>query len=430
MKKPHKSYSPLLRIVFSTILLTFLFISYLSAQIGLNDAHIEGKPYPLKKGQAPIILLDTSDITYNSWKQLRNFGAEPKREPGIINVQQYEMQHFFMGIPTFFHLPVALSPADLKASQVDVVILGAHTDMSGGFRGAAYGPNAIRNSEVYGGWGVIESPNMHVLVDPFKTLVCADFGDAPIDIMSTERSVHAIRDFVRSAVEVELDNGEHVIPFIVGGDHSLMYPDVAALVDVYGVGNVGVIHFDCHYDAGKYGYGHLVNHGMPVYRLIDEGLVPGKNFIQVGLRGYYPDEKTFDWMRENEFRYHTMAEVERRGWAPVVEDAIKEATDGPEYLFISFDVDVIDPAFMAGTGTPEPGGLTTREANMIVRRLCAETNVVGFELVELNPLVDPSYVSTLNANRVLREALTGIAMRKLGLTEKHWLHPKTVDDGR
>lgn len=134
-------------------------------------------------------------------------------------------------------------------------------------------------------------------------------------------------------------------------------------------------------------------------------------------------------MRENGFRYHTMAEVEERGWRAVVEDAIKEANDGPKYLFVSFDIDVVDPAFVPGTGTPEPGGLTMREALMIVRRLSAERNVVGFELVELNPLVDPTYVSALNANRIIREALTGIAMRKMGLTEKHYLSPLTKQDG-
>jgi arginase family enzyme len=190
------------------------------------------------------------------------------------------------------------------------------------------------------------------------------------------------------------------------------------------------VHFDAHYDAGKYGMGHLINHGMPVYRLIEEGLVEGKNFIQVALRGYYPDEKAFEWMRDNGFRYHTMAEIERRGFDAVMEDVIKEANDGPEYIFVSFDIDTLDPAFVPGTGTPEPGGLMPREVFPIVRRLCAESNVVGFELVELAPLMDPTYVSALNANRVIRECLTGIAMRKQGLTDPHYLSPLTVTHGQ
>lgn len=400
-----------------------------SFAVGLLDSDAEVQA-PIREGEKPVIPLDTKDPSYNIWQTLRDFSKDPKREPGPINIQKYDMGMSWMGIPTFFHLPIALTPEDLKAGKVEVAIMGAYTDMSTGMRGAQHGPNAFRNSEVYGGWGVVKTPNMHVMVDPTKELVMVDYGDAPIDIMSTERTIHAVRKFVRDAVKVEYEKGKHVIPIIIGGDHSLMHPDVAALVDVYGKGNVGVIHFDAHYDAGKYGFGHLINHGMPVYRLIEEGLVPGKNFIQVGLRGYYPDEESFKWMRKNNFRYHTMAEIERRGWNAVMEDIIKEANDGPKYLFISFDIDVIDPAFVPGTGTPEPGGLTPREAFPIVRRLCAESNVVGFELVELNPLADPTYVSAMNANRVVRECLTGIAMRKMGLTDKHYLSPLTVDDGR
>lgn len=384
---------------------------------------------PIREGEEPVIPLDTGDPSYNLWRQLRDLSEDPAREPGIINIQKYNFALSYNAMPTFFHLPVAMSPADLEASQVDVAIMGAVPDMGTGMRGAAHGPNAVRNSNVYGGYGT-RQPHMHTMVDPLEELVIADFGNAPIDIMSTERSVHAIRSFVRSAAEVEIRPGERVIPIIVGGDHSLMYPDVAALTDVYGKGNVGVIHFDAHYDAGKYMQGHLISHGMPVYRLIEEGLVPGKNFIQVALRGYYPDETAFEWMRKQGFRYHTMAEIERRGFDAVMEDVIREAQEGPEYLFVSFDIDTLDPAFVPGTGTPEPGGLLPREAFPIVRRLCAESNVVGFELVELAPMLDPTYVSALNANRLIRECLTGIAMRKKGLTEEHYLSPLTVDDGR
>ena len=98
--------------------------------------------------------------------------------------------------------------------------------------------------------------------------------------------------------------------------------------------------------------------------------------------------------------------------------------------FASFDIDAIDPAYMSGTGTPEPGGLTTREAFPLVRRLCAETNVIGFDLVELLPYRDPGYTTVMNSNRLLRECLVGLAMRKKGLTEEWYLSPLTVDDGR
>lgn len=388
----------------------------------------DGKPAPIREGEKAVIPLDTKDPSFNSWRQLRDFSKDPKREPGPINIQKYDVGMSYNSIPTFFNMPVALTPEDLKAGKVDIAVLGAVPDMGTGMRGAAHGPNAVRNSQVYGGYGA-RQPHMHTMVDPLQDLVVVDYGNAPIDIMSTERSMHAIRSFVRSAAEVQSEPGKNVIPFIVGGDHSLMYADVAALVDIYGKGNVGVIHFDAHYDAGKYMMGHLISHGMPVYRLIEEGLVPGKNFIQVALRGYYPDEESFEWMRGQGFRYHTMAEVEDRGWPAVMEDVIKEAKDGPEFLFVSFDIDTLDPAFVPGTGTPEPGGLTPREAFPILRRLCAESNVVGFELVELSPMLDPTYVSAMNANRLIKECMTGIAMRKKGLTEPHYLSPLSKRHG-
>lgn len=389
----------------------------------------EGKVAPIREGEQPYIPLDTEDPSFNNWQTLRDFSNDPKREPGLLNVQKYDFGMSYNAMPTFFNQPIAMTPADLKAGNVDIAIHGAVPDMGSGMRGTAHGPNAVRNSQVYGGYGA-RQPHMHTMVDPLEDLVVADFGNAPIDIMSMERSVHAIRSFVRGAAEVKREDGDNVIPFIVGGDHSLMYPDVAALTDIYGKGNVGVIHFDAHYDAGKYMMGHLIGHGMPVYCLIEEGLVPGSNFIQVALRGYYPDESSFKWMREQGFRYHTMAEVEVRGWDAVMEDVIREAQEGPEYLFVSFDIDTLDPAFVPGTGTPEPGGLTPREAFMILRRLCAESNVVGFELVELAPMIDPTYVSAMNANRLIKECMTGVAMRKQGLTDPHYNSPLTGTHGQ
>ncbi|MBO9449809.1 agmatinase family protein [Tropicibacter sp. R16_0] len=390
----------------------------------------EGAQAPVREGEQPVIPLDTGDPSYNAWQTpLPSFEGEREgRTPGLTNPARFFGQGYAQ-LPTFLHQPLAFTPEDLAAGNVDVAIMGAFTDMGSGARGASRGPNAVRNSSIYLGYGA-RQPHMHVMVDPLQEMVVVDYGNAPNDMMSTERTIHAVRSFVRQVVEVQHEDGRRVIPFIIGGDHSLMYPDVAALTDVYGKGNVGVVHFDAHYDAGKYGLGHLINHGMPVYRLIEEGLVEGRNFIQVALRGYYPDEKAFEWMRENEFRYHTMAEIEQRGWKDVMEDVIAEANDGPEYMFISFDIDTLDPAFVPGTGTPEPGGLMPREVFPIIRRLCAESNVVGFELVELAPLMDPTYVSALNANRVIRECLTGIAMRKKGITEPDYKSPLTVSHGR
>lgn len=364
--------------------------------------------------------LNTEDEAFNGWKVRRPAAFDTPREPGPVNLNRYLGSGPKLGIPTFFNLPVALTPEDLVAGDVDVAIVGAGLDTGSGYRGAGYGPRALRTGEVYKGQGFVTPEHMHTMVSAFNDLNVVDYGDIAVDQLSAENSLSHIREVVREIAQTG------AIPMIVGGDHTLMYPDAAGVVDVHGKGKVGIVHFDAHYDAGQGGT-HLISHGQPVYRLFSEQLVPGKNFIQVGLRGFWPNAKGFEWMRDNGLRYHTMAEVELKGWDAVMDRAVKEAREGPDNIFISFDVDALDPAFMPGTGTPEPGGLTMREAMPIVRRLCAETNVVGFELVEVNPLVDPGYTTALNSVRIMRECLTGIAMRRKGLTEEHYLSPLTTD---
>jgi len=319
---------------------------------------------------------------------------------------------------------VALTPADLRAANVDVAMVGAGLDFSGGMRGAAFGPRALRANDMYLPSVASGLPHAHTRVDALEELVIADYGDAAVDFESTHRSVEPVRGIVREIAE------SGTMPFIVGGDHALMYPDVAALADVYGKGKIGVIHFDAHYDAASYGIGHHLTHGTPVRKLIEQGHVRGENFIQVGLRGYMPGDDDLAWMRDQGFRYHFMAEVERYGWAQVMDRAIAEASQGTDYLFVSLDIDVLDPAYAPGTGTPEPNGLTPRELFPLLRRLGAETNLIGIELVELNPLVDPTYVTPLVANRCARELLTGIAMRRQGITDPHYLHPHALDHGQ
>jgi len=411
------------------LILLFSAVSTAQAQYYEHDPDDPEQNAPIREGERAVIPLDTGDPAYNLWQTPRDDLMEG-RDPGPIDIQRFIGGAGWQGIPTFFKLPIALTPEDLAAGNVDVAIVGAYTDMGGGYRGAAWGPMAFRASPSTVGWGAFAMDHMLTLTNPFEEMTVVDYGDAPVDMFSTERSMHAIREFIRQIAAVQIEGGEHVIPIIIGGDHSLMYSDVAGLADVYGKGNVGVVHFDAHYDATKAMFGHLISHGQPVYRLIEEGHVPGRNFIQVGLRGYYPNAESFEWMREQGFRYHTMAEVERRGWEPVMEDIIREANDGPEYIFISFDIDVMDPAYTPGTGTPEPNGLTPRETFPLIRRLCAESNVVGFELVELLPYRVPGYETTLNSERIVRECLVGIAMRKKGITEEHYLAPLTEDDGR
>jgi agmatinase len=384
--------------------------AYVDAMISV----IEQNKYHAETDMAAIPL-DTTSKTFNGWKVKRPQIMNPKREPGPINVDRYMRGRG--GIPTFANAPIALTPEDLKAGKVDVAFVGAPLDMGSGYRGAAGGPLALRSMSG------ISGNDMYSMVNPSTELNIVDYGDIAVDNMSTERSMGHIREMVAEIAATG------AIPFIIGGDHSLMYSDAAGLADVYGKGEIGVVHFDAHYDAGR-GGPHMISHGQPVYRLIKEGHVPGKNFIQVALRAKSPDADTFQWMREQGFRYHTMVEVEKKGWDYVMKKAVQEAKDGPKKIFISFDVDALDPVYMTGTGTPVPGGLTIREAMPIVRRLCAETNVVGFELVEVAPVLDQSYKTALNSNYILNACLAGIAMRKKGLTQDHYLSPMSSGNGQ
>ncbi len=349
------------------------------------------------------IPLNTEAEDFNGWKLMKPRALASKREPGPIDLSYYA-EGGRGGVRTFANAPLAIYPEDLVAGEVEVAIVGAPLDMGTYYRGQRFGPQAMRNGYFSAG------NDMATMINPRKVLNIVDYGDIAIDNMSTEISVHHVRERVAEIAKTG------AVPFIVGGDHSLEYPDIAGLADVHGKGSFGVVHFDSHFDAGK-GQAHYITHGQPVYRAIKEGHVKAENFIQVGLRGPWPGAWGFEWMRNNGMRYHTMAEIEKKGWKQVMEAALREAREGTEKLFISFDVDVLDPAFVPGTGTPVPGGLTMREAIPIVRALCAESEMIGFEVVELDPLLDNTYRSALNANYIMHACLTGIAMRKEGITD-------------
>lgn len=365
------------------------------------------------------IPLDTSAKGFNAWTVMRPRLMDPKREPGPFSLSYY--MHSFGGggvygggIATFAGAPVAIYPEDLIAGKVDVAIVGAPLDMGSGYRGAKGGPSAMRTQ--YGAGGV----DMYTMVDPSKELNIVDYGDIAVDNMSTERTVQHVRKRVAEIARTG------TLPFIVGGDHSLEYPNVAALADVHGKGSFSVVHFDSHFDAGQGGV-HFITHGAPVYRAVKEGHVQGKDYIQVGLRGPWPEAEGFEWMRNNGMRYYTMPTVEKYGWTATMERVLKDAKENGKKLYISFDVDILDPAFIPATGTPVPGGLTMREAIPIVRRLCAENQMIGFEIVELAPQLDTSYRSALNANFIMHACLTGVAMRKKGIRQPAFLSPLTTD---
>jgi agmatinase len=345
------------------------------------------------------------------------------RKPGPIFVNR-KAEGGFAGIQTFAKLPVCLTPEDLRAGKMDVAVLGVPWDSTAtGRTGTNHGPLAIRACDYKGGYGRAHF-SLDTHVDAFAELNMCDYGDAPIKVGNTALTFEGIRKFVGTVVDAG------AIPIILGGDHAITWPAATAVADHYGYGKVGIVHFDAHADTGPDSPGSLASHGTPMRKLIESGAVPGKNFVQVGLRGYWPDQETLDWMDGRQMRTHFMAEINRDGFDKVLERAVDEALDQADHLYISLDIDVADPAFAPGTGTPEPGGLTSTNVLTAVRRLAAEVGIVAMDVVEVSPPYDDrGEITALLANRAVREAMTGIAMHRQGLTEPDYLHPYAVGQG-
>ena len=317
----------------------------------------------------------------------------------------------FIGLPSFLKLPYITEVEELEALKPDIAIMGAPFDMGTTIRpGTRFGPRAIRQAAGYVGGSPVE-PMYHVSmeVSPFKTLKAVDFGDANCSPHSIEQAHQAIYEKVAQIL------GCRAVPIILGGDHSISLPAITAVADGWGRGRVGIVHFDSHADTAPNSFGgSLIAHGSPMRRLIESGAVLPKNFVQIGLRGYWPPEEVWQWMKEQGMRWHLMAEIEDRGFDTVIEQAIGEALDGPEYIYLSVDIDVLDPGFAPGTGTPEPGGILPSQLLRAMRRIVSRVNVVAMDLVEVSPPYDDAgAVTAEQAHRVVLEVITALALKRL-----------------
>ena len=202
------------------------------------------------------------------------------------------------------------------------------------------------------------------------------------------------------------------IPVILGGDHTVTLPDATGVARHVGWGRVSLIHFDAHADTGNTQFGSLYGHGTPMRRLIESGAVRGDRFLQIGLRGYWPEPPTLAWMAEQRMRSFEMSEIVSRGLDECLTEAFTIAVDECDAVFLSVDVDVVDPGMAPGTGTPEPGGLTGRQLLDAVRRIAMSLPLAGIDVVEVSPPYDHAEVTAYLGNRVVLEALSGIAWRR------------------
>jgi len=308
----------------------------------------------------------------------------------------------YQGMLSFGKFPYLTEPEQLDQFSPDVAIVGAPYDANTSNRpGARFGPQALRSDWYHPG-----TYNIDLGVEIFDHLTCVDFADAICKAGMWELSRQAIEDRVFEVAS------RSIFPVTLGGDHSVVVPSFTAVSKKYGKGNVGIIHFDAHADTGDIVDGNLYSHGTPMRRLIESGEVRGENFIQVGLRGYWPGEKEFTWMKEQGMRWHTMQDIWDKGIKAVLAEAIAQASQGAQYLYLSVDVDCLDPSIAPGTGTPEPGGLIAADLLRCVRTIALETNLVGMDIVEVSPAYDVSDTTVNVAHRVVWEVLSGLAAKK------------------
>ena len=308
---------------------------------------------------------------------------------------------------TFLGIPRCDIEDPKSYEGADVVILGAPIDSGTTYRsGTKMGPQAIRGTD-YLSHGT-ERPHLNMRVDGLKVLKVFDAGDVLMPPSDLADSLNRLE----KATEKLTKAG--VIPLILGGDHSIASADVKGIANILGHGKVSMIHFDAHADTGTDQWGSLVGHGVPMRRLIESGAVRGDKFLQLGLRGYWPDNETLNWMRDQKMRSYEMTEIHHRGMDVVLNESFKVLTQDCVGVFLSIDIDVVDPGMAPGTGTPEPGGMTSRELIEAVRRICTELPIVGVDIVEVSPAYDHAEITSLLANRLVLEALSSIALRKKG----------------
>lgn len=339
---------------------------------------------------------------------------EYRRDFGPIHLSRY--LHGRSGVPTFASAPVAIFPEDLVAGAVDVAIVGVPQSMSSGSRDGRNAPNALRL--VHG----ISDPDVFVMLDPGAILNIVDYGDFAVDRMAVAKTVEHIVEQVAAVVETG------ATPFLIGGDATVTYSGIRGVREAGGE-DVAVVHLGAHFNVKPIG-AHTLSDQVAMYRLIQEDWIDGEDLIQVGLRGPSAGAADFEWMRSQRIRYHTMAEVEERGWPSVMARVLEEASDSGHAIYVTVDVSVLDPAELTAAGRAVPGGLRFREVQPLLRRLCAENEVAGFEIMDLAPMLDTSYVSALNANYLLNACLSGMAARKSGITDENYLSPLALDHGQ
>ena len=312
--------------------------------------------------------------------------TNPKRKYRLLHPEPVDALEFarFSGISTFMRLPHIAEPEEL-----DVAILGIPFDGGTTYRpGARFGPRNVRQQSA-----IIRPWNPVLEVNPFAKHRVADFGDFSVNPLSIEDTFERIEKQMKTV----LDGGAR--PASVGGDHSISLPLLRAIAKRHGP--VGLIQFDAHNDLWDSYFGSRYSHGTPFRRAIEEGLIRGSSFLQVGLRGQVYSAEDFDFARQHKVKMIT-AEEFHEGGMPLFLKQRRAFAGIPVY--ITLDIDCVDPAFAPGTGTPQVGGFTSLQILNLVRALKG-LNIVGCDIVEVSPSFDTGEITSLLAANLLYELL-------------------------
>lgn len=291
----------------------------------------------------------------------------------------------FGGPATFMRLPAV----DLS-EELDAAFIGVPFDIGTSNRpGARLAPREIRDES-----RMLRPFNVSTGADPFNSLTVADIGDVPINTFNLQKSINIIEAFYDDVL------GCGVAPLTMGGDHTIALPILRALRKKHGP--IGVIHVDAHADINDHMFGESIAHGTPFRRAVEEGLLDGNRVVQIGLRGTGYSANEYDWSRDQGFRVVTAEECWHKSLTPLMEEVREKVGGGPVY--ISFDIDGLDPAFAPGTGTAEVGGLTVMQGIEIIRG-SRGLDIVGADLVEVSPPFDMSRNTSVVAANLLYEML-------------------------
>ena len=297
----------------------------------------------------------------------------------------------FGGIATWGRLPHV--PLE-DATGIDIGIVGIPWDGGTTNRpGPRHGPRQIRDQS-----SMVRRMHQVTRVVPYDLANVADLGDCPVNPANVEDALKRVESYFKKLV------AKGIRPLSAGGDHLSSLPVLRALG---GKKPVGIVHFDAHTDLyDSYFGGFKYTHGTPFRRAIEEGVLDPKRTIQIGLRGSMYDNVDFDWGEKMGVRLVRIEEAMDKGPKAIMAEARKIVGDGETY--VSFDIDMLDPVYAPGTGTPEIGGFTTREAQAMLRELRG-LNIVGADVVEVSPPFDPSGMTAYAGAVMMFEILCSMA---------------------